>query len=250
MKSVLFFFFFFGLSLSLILASPVFAAPSASEIAVSNKSRPADDIKADERRHPKELLDFSKVKMGDKVVDVLPGRGYFTRLFAGVVGPKGRVVAFVPKELEGASFKPVEAAKDAVKGMKNAEVLVSPVAKIGAEKVDVVWTSQNYHDLKIKKLIDVDMAALNKQVFNMLKPGGFYVVIDHVAAAGAGEADIEQLHRIDPALVKKEIEAAGFVFQEESKVLAQNEDHKLNVFDPAIRGKTDQFAYRFVKPKK
>lgn len=244
MKSVLL------ISVSLMLASPVMAAPSANEKAVSNKSRPADDVKADDHRHPKELLDFSQVKAGDKVLDMLPGRGYFTRLFAGVVGPKGKVLAYVPKELEGASFKPVEAAQAAVKGLKNAEVLVAPVAKIPGDKFDLVWTSQNYHDLHIKKLIDVDIAAFNKQVFDMLKPGGVYLVIDHVAVAGAGEADIEKLHRIDPAMVRKEVEAAGFVFQEESKVLAQNEDHKLNVFDPAIRGKTDQFAYRFVKPKK
>lgn len=238
------------LSLSLIIASPVFAAPSASELAVSNKSRPADDIKADDHRHPVELLDFSKVKMGDKVMDVLPGRGYFTRLFAGIVGPKGKVIAYVPKELEGASFKPVEAANEAVKGMKNSSVLVSPFVKIPAEKLDVVWTSQNYHDMHIKKLMDVDVPAFNKQVFAMLKPGGFYIVIDHVAAADAGPADIEKLHRIDPAQVKKEVEAAGFVLQEEGKMLVQTEDHKLNVFDPAIRGKTDQFVFRFMKPKK
>jgi predicted methyltransferase len=171
-------------------------------------------------------------------------------LFSSVVGAKGKVFAFVPKEIEGAPFKPVEAAKQAVMGLNNAEVIISPLLKIPAEKVDVVWTSQNYHDLHIKKIINVDMAAFNKQVFEMLKPGGLYIVVDHVAASGATDADIEKLHRIDPAMVKKEIEAAGFVFQAESKVLAQTEDHKLNVFDPSIRGKTDQFAYRFVKPKK
>lgn len=238
------------ISFLLMIASPVFAASPAIEKAVSNKSRPADDIKVDEHRHPKELLDFSKVKAGDKVIDALPGRGYFTRLFSSVVGPKGKVIAFVPKELEAAPFKPVDAAKQAVMSLTNAEVVVAPILKIPAEKVDLVWTSQNYHDLHIKKIIDVDMAAFNKEVFEMLKPGGFYVVIDHVASAGATASDIENLHRIDPAMVKKEIEAAGFVLQEESKILAQSEDHKLNVFDPKIRGKTDQFAYRFMKPKK
>jgi predicted methyltransferase len=84
----------------------------------------------------------------------------------------------------------------------------------------------------------------------MLKPGGHLIVVDHVAAAGASLADIEKLHRIDPKMALKEIEAAGFVLEDESKVLQQKDDHTLNVFDPAIRGKTDQFAYRFVKPKK
>src|SRR5438309_1059186 len=225
----------FLLSFLLILASPLFAATPAIEKAVSNKSRPVDDIKADDHRHPKELLEFSKVKEGDKVIDALPGRGYFTRLFSSIVGPKGKVVAFVPKEFEAAPFKPVDAAKQAVNGLRNAEVLVVPILKIPVEKVDVVWTSQNYHDLHIKKFIDVDMAAFNKEVFDMLKPGGFYVVVDHVANAGTTADDIEKLHRIDPTVVKKEIEHAGYVLQEESKVLAQSEDHKLNVFDPMIR---------------
>lgn len=237
------------LTLPLMFTTAAFASP-LSEKAVAVKTRPAEDVKADEHRHPKELLDFSKVKPGDKVVDLFPGGGYFTRLFSSVVGPKGKVIAYVAKEVEAAPFKPVESAQKAVLGLKNAEVLVTPVLKIPVEKVDVVWTSQNYHDLKIKKIVDTDIAAFNKQVFAMLKSGGYFIVIDHVATAGATDADIEKLHRIDPAQVKKEVEAAGFVLEEESKVLAQNEDHKLNVFDPAIRGKTDQFAYRFVKPKK
>jgi predicted methyltransferase len=233
-------------SLSQVIASE----KSLSEIAVANKTRPADDIKADDHRHPRELLDFSKAKPGDVVMDVLPGRGYFTRLFASVVGPKGHVIAYVPKEIENASFKPVDAGKKAVEGLKNAEMKVTPLTVAPAENIDVIWTSQNYHDLHIKSFIEADVAAYNKLLFKMLKPGGHLIVVDHVAAADSSIADIEKLHRIDPAMARKEIEAAGFVLEEESKVLAQPENHSLNVFDPSIRGKTDQFAFRFVKPKK
>lgn len=172
-------------------------------------------------------------------------------MFISLVGPKGKVIAYTPKEVENSPFKIVEAAQKAVENAKNAEAKVTPYLDAPAKNVDVVWTSQNYHDLHIKSFIDADATAYNRVVFKMLKPGGHYIIIDHVAPAGSDAAAMDKLHRIDPALVKKEVEAAGFVLEEESKVLENSkDDHTLNVFDPAIRGKTDQFAYRFVKPKK
>ena len=218
------------------------------ERAMTNSVRTADDKKADEFRHPKELLEFSKVKSGDTVVDFLPGKGYFTKLFSTIVGPDGKVIAHVAKEIENAPFKPVDSAMTGARGLSNVEVKVLPLTEMVATNVDVVWTSQNYHDLHIKKFIDTDVAAYNKLLFKMIKPGGVLIVIDHVAATGLPKADIERLHRIDPAQVRKEVEAAGFVFDQESKVLATSEDHTKNVFDPEIRGKTDQFAYRFIRP--
>jgi len=223
---------------------------SAVDAAIANPSRPAEDKQADEHRHPRDLLEFSQIKTGDTVVDFFPGKGYFTRLFVNLVGPSGHVVAYVPKEVEKARFKPVEAGQKAVEGAKNAELKVVSLTEMPAQNVDVIWTSQNYHDLHIKKIINADMAAVNKLLFKMLKPGGKLIVVDHVAASGASDVDVEKLHRIDPNVVRKEVEAAGFVLEAESKTLARDEDHKLNVFDPAIRGKTDQFAFRFVKPKK
>ena len=82
-----------------------------------------------------------------------------------------------------------------------------------------------------------------------LKPGGFYVIVDHAAAAGSGTGDTQSLHRIDPASVREEVEAAGFVLDAESTMLANEDDpHAIKVFDPSIKGETDRFAYRFVKP--
>lgn len=236
-----------------ITLPPAFAAVNSVtniDSAIASKSRSEEDKKSDVNRHPKALLEFSKVKPGDTVVDFFPGKGYWTGLFATLVGPKGKVIAHVPKEVEGAFFKPVESGKKAVEGKKNTELKVIPMTEAPGKNVDVVWTVQNYHDMHIPKFMQVDVAAYNKLVFNMLKPGGYYIIVDHIANSGAGMAEIEKLHRIDPAQVRKEVEAAGFVFEEESKTLNQKDDHTLNVFDPAIRGKTDQFAYRFVKPKK
>lgn len=222
---------------------------SRSEAVVLNTGRSAEDKKFDENRHPQELLDFSKVKKGDTVVDLFPGKGYFTRLFSAMVDDSGHVIAYVPKEIEGASFKPVEAGNFAVAGLKNAKLVVTPLMEAPAKKVDVIWTSDNYHDLHVPGFIKADVAAYNKLLYKMLKPGGILIVVDHVAKEGAGQADIEKLHRIDPKQVVKEIEAAGFVFDAENKVLSHHDDHTLNVFDPTIRGKTDQFAFRFIKPK-
>ena len=92
-------------------------------------------------------------------------------------------------------------------------------------------------------------AAFNRAVYQRLKPGGFYVIVDHAAAAGTGTSHAESLHRIEPAAVRGEVETAGFVLDAESSVLANRDDpHSMRVFDPSIKGETDRFAYRFVKP--
>jgi predicted methyltransferase len=218
--------------------------------AISDPKRPDADKTADANRHPAEILKFTEIKPGDTVVEFLPGRGYFTRLISTVVGPKGKVILTTPKELEGNKFKIVETAKELPKGLDNVTSLIVPVLDQPSQAADVFFTSQNYHDLRIKEFVMTDVAAFNKMVFKMLKPGGRYIVIDHVAKDGSTLEEDAKLHRIDPKMVRKEIEAAGFKFDGESKILEAKEDHSLNVFDPKIRGKTDQFVYRFVKPIK
>ena len=102
-----------------------------------------------------------------------------------------------------------------------------------------------YHDLHtaLIQARGATAAHFNRAVYERLKPGGSYVIVDHAAAVGAGTSDAQSLHRIEPASVREEVEAAGFVLDAESTILA-NKD----VFDPSIKGETDQFAYRFVKP--
>jgi predicted methyltransferase len=95
------------------------------------------------------------------------------------------------------------------------------------------------------------MAAVNKAIYDALKPGGLYIVLDHIAEAGSGLRDTNTLHRIDPETVKKEVTAAGFEFAGEDSGLRNPSDpHTKNVFDPSIRGKTDQFVFKFRKPAK
>jgi predicted methyltransferase len=132
----------------------------------------------------------------------------------------------------------------------NVVVSADPVATALPSGLDAVFIRQNYHDLYDKFMGPADVPAFNKAVFAALKPGGVYVVLDHVAATGSGIGATETLHRIDPARVKADVLAAGFKLDAESSILAnKDDDHTKNVFDPSVRGHTDQFLYRFKKPK-
>ena len=235
-----------------VLAAPAFATSEARNPiaeAINDSRRPAEDVARDAARHPAELLAFAGVEDGRVVVDWLPGGGYFTRLFAVGVGSTGTVYAWVPSELKD-KYELGKNAEAVAAEHKNVTAIIEPMlATTSIKDADVVWTSQNYHDLYNEGFGKPDIGAFNRQVFNMLKPGGVYIIVDHVAAAGAPLEVTDTLHRIDPAIVKQEVEAAGFVFEGESDVLRNPADnHTLNVFDEKIRGKTDQFVYKFRKP--
>jgi predicted methyltransferase len=206
---------------------------------------------ADARRKPAELIRFAELKPGDKVLDLIPGDGYWTRIFSKVVGPEGRVYAVWPQSYAKLAMGNVATLRQlsADKSYGNIVTQVQPTTVLGApEQLDMVWTSQNYHDYPDEFMGKTDPSVLNKAVFGMLKPGGTFIVIDHAAQAGSGMRDTEALHRIDPAAVRSQVEAAGFEFAGESEVLKNPADPlTLTVFDPAIRGWTSQFVYKFRK---
>ena len=232
------------------------AAPAIKPYLAQALADPArGDMKTvDAKRHTAELMAFSGVKPGDKVVDLIPGGALFTRVFAKVVGPKGHVYMVWPNEYAREAASDVVASDKlaADKAYGNISVLKQPAAAFSTpDKVDLVFTAQNYHDYPDKFMGKVDPVAFDKQVYAALKPGGVFLVIDHAAEAGSGLRDTDTLHRIDPAIVKQQVGSVGFVFEGESKVLANPaDDHKKLVFDKAIRGQTDQFVYKFRKPKK
>jgi len=249
--------FVFGLLAAAMMAAGAGAAsiPAYIKAAVADAKRPEADTKRDELRKPADMLAFAGVKPGMKIMDLMPGGGYFTRLFAEAAGPKGYVYAYMPDEMakeethDGAKPLPILAA---AKDYANVSVARGPVNKITApELLDLVWTSQNYHDLHDPFMGPADVAAVNKAIFDALKPGGIYVVLDHSAPKGSGLNDTNTLHRIDEASVKKEVEAAGFTFVGESNVLRNpNDPRTALVFDKSIRGHTDQFILKFRKPAK
>ena len=230
------------------------SVPANIKAAVADSNRPDADKQRDAERKPAETLAFLGVKSGGSVGELLPGGGYFTRLFSAAVGAKGHVYALVPErpanapaDLPDLAAKVKAIAADA--HYANVTVVVAPLATLTAPTpVDVIFTAQNYHDLHN---FPVDVVAFDKSILNSLKPGGLYVVLDHSAQSGSGLNDTKTLHRIDSEAVKKEITDAGFEFVGASNILANAADPRTaKVFDPSIRGKTDQFILKFRKPKK
>lgn len=246
----------FALAAALMLGActAAYAADSIPAYVTAALADPAraKDATNDARRHPGELIAFGKVKPGDTVVDLIPGSGYWTRIFSQIVGPKGHVYMVWPNEYAKVDDDEVPATQALVKDphYANVSILMEPAAQFSVPvKADVVWTSQNYHDYPDKFMGPTDPNILDRAVFKALKPGGEFVVIDHVAEAGSGMRDTDTLHRIDPAVVRAQVPAAGFTFDGENDVLRNPADaHKVKVFDASIRGHTDQFAYRFRKP--
>lgn len=231
------------------LSAGLFIAAAAG-FAVQAQQAPTDALTDPTMKAP-EVIKFIGLKPGDTVVDAVAGR--FVRALSQAVGPKGKVIAYEPDEI----VKTHPEAKAALEKVTadpayaNVTVLVSPINAPNLPKgVSAVFIRQNYHDLYDKFMGPADVPAFNKAVYAALKPGGVYIILDHADAPGTDLSGTEGRHRIDPARVKADMAAAGFKFDGESSVLANPaDDHTKMVFFPAIRGKTDQFLYKFRKPK-
>ena len=207
-----------------------------------------------EQSKKSELTRFAGVDAGSIVIDVYPGDGDWTRLFSDVVGPGGRVYSFVPAEVADFKNDPVGRMQMLAKepGRENVEAVSADLVVMPevTQPADVLWLHLFYHDLHtaLMQKKGATAAEFNRAVYERLKPGGHYIIVDHAAAAGTGTSDAQALHRIDPASVRKEVEAVGFVLDAESTLLTNKDDrHSIKVFDPSIKGETDRFAYRFVK---
>jgi predicted methyltransferase len=223
--------------------------PQAYAAALADPIRSAEDRARDEARHTASTLAFARVRPGWKVADMIMGGGYFTRVLAAAVGPEGHVTAWQPAEFIAfqASYGEAPTAADL---LPNVDAIRSPIgAPDFPSGLDLIFTAQNYHDLHLEPFAEDTASRVNAAAFAALKPGGYYVIIDHHAAAGSGLTAAHSLHRIDIEAVKREVTAAGFVLDGESDVLARADDPRTaNVFDPSIRGNTSQFMLRFRKP--
>jgi predicted methyltransferase len=217
--------------------------------AMGQVPKAGDDAMTDPAMKREEVMAFIGVKPGDKVADVVAGR--FVRAFSVAVGPKGKLYAVEPSEVVKAHPEILDLLKPATSAPgSNVTLINAPANALGLPSgLDAVFIRQNYHDLYDKFMGPADVPGFNRQVFAALKPGGVYVILDH-DAPGAPMAATETLHRIDKARVIKDVEAAGFKLDGESKAFANPaDDHSKMVFDPSIRGKTDQFLLKFRKPK-
>ncbi len=239
-----------GLWLTASYAAMAADTPAGVAAAVADAARPATETALDATRKPAELISFMGLKPGMSIVDIFPGP-YWDRMFSTVVGPKGSVIAYQSVEMAKAENDPLPPDGSApMAGHPNLTARSGPINGFAVAKpVDVIWMRQNYHDLYDPFMGPADVPAFNKAVFKALKPGGAYVIIDHSAPDGSGLAATNTTHRIDAAVVKKDMAAAGFVFVGESDVLRNPADARDKlVFDKAIRGHTDQFVYLFRKP--
>lgn len=251
--------------LSLLVAGAALVAASATvapaqtvtakmKAAVADPARPAADTARDANRKPAEMLAFAGITPGKQVVDLLPGGGYFTRIFARAVEPGGHVYAYFGTQydarLKTQGKDPDNQFADLKATYPDLSVLHTPLTQFATpQKVDVVWTALNYHDMHNKSYA-MDVNQVNKAIFNALKPGGYYIVLDHRAAEDAPADVTETLHRIKESTVKSEVEAAGFKLVAEGKALANPADnHSEKVFEADIRGHTDQMMLKFQKPQ-
>lgn len=239
---------FFGTALcALALAGAAVAAdlPAYISKAVADTSRPEKDSTRDALRLPGETLAFAGVKPGMVVAEFFPAGGYYTRMISDVVGPKGKVYG-----IENAKWDKGEDAKMAAEPRH--ENVSIQLVKFGdfklPRKVDMVWTTQNYHDLHVAEYGNVDIADFNKRVHDALKPGGVYFILDHQANPGTDDAQIAKVHRIEKSQVIREVTAAGFKLMGEGDALHRTtDDHTKPSSDPAIRSHTDQFMLKFRK---
>ena len=225
------------------------APPSNLARALADPGRAAQRG-TDARRHPAELVALADLKPGQRVLDLIPGDGYWTRIFSKMVGPTGRVYAVWPQAYAREAMGNVQQLQQLARQYGNVTVQVQPSNLLSSpQPLDVVWTADNYHDYNDKFMGSPGSLSLARSAFRILKPGGLFIVIDHAAAPGRGDRDTESLHRIERAAVIRQAAAAGFRLVGESQVLRNAKDPlTIKVFDPRVRGRTSQFALKFRKP--
>lgn len=246
---------------AIVLATPLGCSKPASapaespdlhsviQNALADSARPAAYRKADAFRKPAETLAFSGVRPGMIVGEFYPAGGYFTRMLSDVVGPTGHVYT-----IENAGWN--DSVKDdramlAEGKWKNVSLDVQPFGTVKFPRpLDLAWVTQNYHDLKIAEYGKVDTVAFDRAVYNALKPGGIFFILDHEGPADLTPEQIAKMHRINRDVVVQEVTSAGFKLAAEGKFLRRpGDDHSKSIFDPSIRGRTDQYALKFVKPR-
>lgn len=233
-----------GARVGAILVLPILAEVPAwtqdFKAILANPERPANERTLDVSRKPEEVLRFYGVKPGDKVADIMAGRGYYTAILSQIVGDKGVVysaIESVRKEFAARFQNPLYANVRIVEGKMAALALPADGS------LDFVLIHLNYHDLEP----DV-RTAMDRRILAALKPGGAYGIVDHAAKDGSGNEVTHTLHRIDKAMVIREVTEGGFVWVKEGNMLRHPEDPRTeSVFQD--RGKSDRFVLRFEKPK-
>jgi predicted methyltransferase len=239
----------------LLAAAPVPAAAEPIAASVASSARPAAETAQDAGRKPAEMLALAGLKPGDRVLDVMAGQGYYSRLAAPVAGPKGAVIAMMPTAYM--KDPKVAAGWEALKAANpNVTVQVGPPGEATLPgSLDLTIFHLTYHDLYWEsakyEYPRMDPAVFLAKLHAATKPGGRVLVVDHVGAAGVDpRVEADKTHRIDPAVIPRDFEAAGFRLVKQSDLLRnRSDDISKLVFDPSVRGKTDRMVWLFERPK-
>jgi predicted methyltransferase len=229
-------------------------ANDALAAALANPARSDSDRARDERDHPSEVLGLARFKPGMKVADIFGGGGYYSEIIAGIVGPSGHVRLINNPAYDG--YAKISKEKHFANGrLPNVsyEVLPPEDMKLGKGTLDGALIVMSYHDLYVVDPADnwpaIDAGQFIDQIVAGLKHGGVLLIVDHQARSGSGKDDTQKLHRIEDSYAIADFKAHGLKFVGSLPVLAHAEDdHSLNVFDKAIRGKTDRFVHLYRKP--
>jgi predicted methyltransferase len=252
-----------GLSLGACSSAPEVPAASVEQpvnqstariaAAIANPNRTAADRERDARDQPAATLALLDLQPGQVVVDLFAGGGYYAELMAGVVGEQGSVIlqnnygyakwveAYLQERYIDNQVAPIKVLRSEVDDLQ-----LSPAS------LDAAVMVMSYHDLYYlnveRGFPRADVAGFFTQLYAALKPGGKLLLIDHAAPDGTGKTRTQEIHRIDEAFAKQDIESNGFRLVASSDVLRQPEDDRtLSVFAKVIRGKTDRFVLLFEK---
>ncbi len=244
---------------SLLLMSPCENGGSddiseAVAAAVANPQRPAEDLAKDADRKPAQVLTFFDIKPGMTVLDLFSGGGYYTEILNSLVGEDGKVIAhtneaYIPFSGEIYQTRYVDGR------LAQTETIIS--------EADDIELKENSLDAAIMVLVwhdflyaapdsgwnSIDETLLLEKLCVAMKPGAVLGLIDHAASSGGEAAEVaENLHRIDPQVVKGSFSKSCFTLKAEAGFLANSDDdHSLNVFNKSIKGKTDRFVLQFVR---
>jgi len=225
------------------------------ERVLANPARSASDRERDARDKPAEVLALARFKRGDTVADILSGGGYYAEILSGIVGPGGKVLLVNNPGYENFGKKGL-AERLAANRLPNLTHVVGPSDALGMgdRVLDGAVIVMSYHDLywvdEKEGWPKVDAGLFLDQVARALKPGGVLLVVDHSARQGTGSADAQALHRIDEQFAIADFRKHGLEWEAAIPVLRNpDDDRSKNVFDPAIRGRTDRFVHLYRKPE-
>jgi predicted methyltransferase len=230
------------------------ASHNAIADAIDNPARSDADRERDARDKPQVVLKLVGFKRGMVIADIFGGGGYYSEILSGLVGPKGKVRLINNAAYDGYAKKGLTARLTGNRLPNVRYEVSSPDAmQLGNETLDGALIVMSYHDLYVADPKDgwpaIDASQFIDQIVTALKPGGKLLIVDHAANEGTGKTDAQLLHRIEEKFAIQDFKSHGLEFVGSITDLKNStDDHSLNVFNAAIKGKTDRFVHVYRKP--